>query len=84
MKLQLIDQAGKWYSMYSIWFFALLGVMPELYNLAVSYNMVSGEAAPAVLARAINTIAFVGAVSRLIKQKKLALESESSDSATPT
>lgn len=76
MKIQLIDTAHKWYTMYSIWFFAALGVMPDVYNLAVQFNLVQGDSAPAQLSRIINLVAFFGAVSRLLKQKKLSMEQE--------
>lgn len=76
MKIQFIDTAHKWYTMYSIWFFAALGVMPEVYNLALQFNILEGDAAPAQLSRLINLVAFFGALSRLVKQKKLSMEQE--------
>lgn len=78
MKLQLVDEAKQWYAMYSIWAFALLGVAPELFNLAVEFGMISGEQAPVILARIIQTVAFFGAASRLIKQKAIELQAQQS------
>lgn len=74
--MQLIDEWKKWYTMYSIWAFALVGIAPDIYNLAVQYNLVNSAEAPVELARIINIIAFLGALSRLLKQKKLELEVE--------
>jgi hypothetical protein len=71
MKLQFVDEAKRFWTLYSIWAFAIVGIAPDLYNLAIQYNLLSGEAAPAKLAYIINVIAFAGAASRLVKQKKL-------------
>lgn len=68
-EIGLIDDAKKFYKLYSIWFFALLGLAPDLYNLAVSYHMLDGATAPALLSRIINVVAFVGAAARLVQQK---------------
>lgn len=76
MKLTFVDEIRVWYRMYSVWFFAILGLLPDLYNLAVQSNLLTGEAAPVVLARAMNFIAFLGAASRLVQQKVVAQEKE--------
>lgn len=83
MKFELIEGWKKAYAMYSIWFFAILGAAPDLFNLAVENHLVDSGAAPALLARIINIIAFVGAASRLVKQKALAAEAAASQSNTP-
>lgn len=79
---QLIAEWRKFYSMYSIWFYAALGTAPDLYNLAVSTGMLDGASAPVILTRIINTIAFVGAASRLIQQKQLTLAREKAEAGT--
>jgi hypothetical protein len=71
MKFELIDEWKSFWRMYSVWAFVILGVTPDLYNLAVQYHMVDGGNAPAALAGMINTLAFAGAALRLVKQKKL-------------
>lgn len=76
MKFELIDEWKKALSMYSVWAFIALGLAPEIYNLAVQFGMLTGDSAPAALSRIINTIAFAGAVLRLVKQKKLEMDSE--------
>lgn len=76
MKIELVKEANKWYAMYSIWAFVLLGALPDIYNLAVQFNLLTGDSAPAFLARAVNLIAFLGAVGRLVKQKALELDAE--------
>ena len=76
MKLTFVDEVRLWYRMYSVWFFAILGLLPDLYNLAVQSHLFEGDAAPVVLARIMNVIAFLGAASRLVQQKVLAEEKE--------
>lgn len=76
MKFKLIDEWKSALTMYSMWFFAAVGIAPDLYNLAIQYGLLTGDAAPAKLAYIINVIAFTGAASRLIKQQKLELEVE--------
>jgi hypothetical protein len=71
MKFELIENWKTFYKMYSMWAFVILGLTPDLYNLAVQYHMVDGSSAPAALAGMINTLAFAGAALRLVKQKKL-------------
>lgn len=68
-ELAMVEDAKKFYKMYSIWFFALLGLTPDLYNLAISNGLIQADHAPAMLARIVNVIAFVGAASRLVQQK---------------
>lgn len=83
MKIELVDEAKKWYAMYSIWFFAILGLAPDLFNLAVENHLIESGSAPALLARMINIVAFVGAASRLVKQKVLTAEAEAGQPNTP-
>lgn len=74
--LELVNEWRQFYSMYSVWFFAVIGGAPDLYNLALSSGLLTGSTAPPELARIINVIAFLGAASRLVKQKKLEAASE--------
>lgn len=76
IEVELVDEAKKFYKLYSIWFFALIGLLPDLYNLAVQDNLITGGIAPALLVRMINIVAFVGAASRLVKQKVAAEEAD--------
>ena len=76
MKIELVDEWRKWYAMYSIWAFILLGALPDVYNLAIQFNVISGDNAPANLARTVNMVAFLGALGRMMKQKKLELDAE--------
>ena len=72
--LSLIDNWHNFYKMYSIWFYTILGLAPDIYNQAISSGLLTSDSAPPLLTRIINGIAFAGAVSRLIKQKKLETE----------
>jgi hypothetical protein len=74
MKFELIDDWKQAYSFYSMWAFILLGMAPDIFNLAVQYGVIDSAAAPAVFARIINTVAFVGALTRMVKQKQAELE----------
>lgn len=74
MKLELITNWNKAYKLYSIWFFAVLGLAPDIFNLAVQMGVIDSTSAPAILTRLINTVAFLGAVTRLVKQKQLELD----------
>ena len=82
IEVELIDDAKKFYKLYSIWFFAILGLLPDLYNLAVQDGLISGSNAPALLARAINIIAFIGAASGLVKQKVATEEADPAAAAS--
>lgn len=73
MKLELIANWKKAYAMYSMWAFALLGVAPQLFDLAVQFNLLDSETTPSALAKLINIIAFVGAASRIVQQKTVEL-----------
>lgn len=76
MKFELIENWKKAYSFYSMWFFVLLGMAPDIFNLAVSMGVIDSTSAPAILTRLINIVAFLGALTRLLKQKQLELEQE--------
>ena len=71
MKFELVDDLHKWYKMGSIWFFALLALAPQIYDLATQYHLVSGGDLPGFFVHAVNIVGFVGAITRLIKQKSL-------------
>lgn len=71
-----IDNWQKFYRMYSFWFFVFLGAAPDLYTLATSMGVLEGQDVPAFLTRIINTLAFLGAASRLIQQKSVQVKAE--------
>lgn len=72
----LVDGWRAAWKMYSIWFYALLALTPDLYNLAISMEVFAGDEAPKTLARIINTIGFLGAVFRLVKQKTVEIAAQ--------
>lgn len=69
--LELVTEWRKFYTMYSVWFFAIVGAAPDLYNLALQSGLLTGASAPPQLAHIIAIVSFVGAASRLVKQKRL-------------
>jgi hypothetical protein len=71
LQLQLIPEWKQFYKMYSVWFFVLIGCAPELFDLAIQYKIIEEAATPALLGKAVSTLAFLGAASRLLKQKAL-------------
>lgn len=54
----------------SVWVYVVIGCAPELYNLALTYGMVEGTL-PEMFSKVVSMLAFLGAASRLLKQKSL-------------
>lgn len=73
IEIEAIDDIKKWYKLYSVWFFALIVAAPELYNLAISLGWFSATQVPAGFSRLVQTIAALGGVFRVIKQKQTTL-----------
>lgn len=69
MNIQLVDNWKSAWKMFSMYFFLILGLLPELFNLAVSSGLLQTEQAPALLSKIVMIVAFLGAASRLIKQR---------------
>ena len=58
--------APKWLSM---WIMLLVGLAPQLYDLAVQFQMLDGGTPlPTVFTKALHLIGFAGAVFRLVDQ----------------
>ena len=68
-KIKLIENWNKWYKIWSVWFFILIGVAPDLYNAISSMGWL--EEAPKAFVWTIRILASIGFASRLIKQQKL-------------
>lgn len=87
MQVQLIAEWKHFYKLYSIWFFAIIFLMPDLYNLAIQNHLFEGDHAPALFSRLINLVAFAGAAMRLVQQKvvtdQAAEKTQESDAAPP-
>lgn len=62
-------ESYKWFSMYA---YAILGLLPEIFDLAVTSGILEAESTPAALNYTIKLIAFLGAVGRLVNQTVLA------------
>lgn len=75
-KLQLVDDAKKWYRMYSIWFFTAAGMIPEIWNLIVQSGLIDSTQSPQALNRIIQLIALGGGIFRLVQQQVLVKESQ--------
>lgn len=76
--LELVAEWRKFYATYSFWFFVVIGGLPDFYDMLLSSGMIEmlkGDSAmPSVVTNAIKTIAFLGAASRFIKQRKVEAE----------
>ncbi len=72
MKLEFVEGWQRFYKMYSIQFIALIALLPEIYDLAVAMDVLSGSVLPEQFSGIIKLVAFLAAVSRLVKQKSLA------------
>lgn len=69
IKIKLIENWKKAYKLWSVWFFILIGIAPDLYN-SLSY-MGWLEQAPQPFIWFIRVLATIGFISRLIKQQKI-------------
>lgn len=76
LNIRPVDNWKKFYKMYSFWFFVLVGAAPDLYALATSMGVLQGQDVPEALTRIINTLAFMGAASRLVQQKSVQVRAE--------
>jgi len=79
--LELVSEWRHWYKLYSVWVFALMGVAPDLYNLAIQTGYLASAITPPALTHILNAIAFFGAASRLVKQKHLEVLQQSASDA---
>lgn len=73
--LELVDNWRKWYTMHSVWIFAIMGCSGDIYNMAVLSGLLSGTDGnfqlPTVFVKVLNLVGFVGGVIRVVKQSKL-------------
>ncbi len=68
MKIELVDDWKQAYKYFSVWFFTILTALPQIYQILVSYGLISSEAAPTALVNTISVIAALGALARVLKQ----------------
>ena len=66
---ELVEGWQKFYKMWSIWFFGFIAGAPELYNLLDSSGVLNSGAIPKEFVVVLQVLAFLGAMSRLVKQK---------------
>lgn len=76
IKVELIDDAHKFYTFWSMWGIVLLGMSGDLYNLAVDNHILSGTDTPAALMSFLHWAAFAAGSLRLVKQQILIRKSE--------
>lgn len=70
-KVLVSDWRNAW-KFLSLWFFFILGMSPDLFQLAVDFGLLKGEDVPAAFAKLVNYVAFIGAATRLIDQAAIA------------
>ncbi len=68
MKIELVDDWKQAYKYFSVWFFTILGALPQIYQVLASYGVISSETAPTALINTISVIAALGAIARVLKQ----------------
>lgn len=68
MTMQLISNWKEGWRFYSVWAFALLGALPELWPLLVA--VLGFDPMPELPGRVVQLVALIGLVSRFIKQTK--------------
>lgn len=68
----LVADWRKSYKFLSIWFFLILGLSPQLFQLAAEFGLLKAENVPAAFAQMVNWIAFLGAAMRIIDQAAIA------------
>lgn len=62
--------APKWLS---FWLLVLVGCAPELYDLAIQFKILdAGYPLPALIAKFMNIVGFIGAAGRVINQAAVA------------
>jgi hypothetical protein len=72
MKVELVSGWQKAYQMWSVWAMVLMGAMPDIYSAAVASGLFEGEGVPQQLGYIMKVLAFLGVVSRLVKQQSVA------------
>lgn len=70
MGLQVADGAKHFYKFWSFWIFAILGAVPDLYDMAVSMKVVDLDKIPPEATQIVHMIAFLGAAVHLVERKK--------------
>lgn len=66
---ELVEGWQKFYKMWSIWFFGLIAAAPEFYNAMDAAGILNSGLIPKEFVIVLQVFAFLGAVSRLVKQK---------------
>jgi hypothetical protein len=68
IKIELVGNWKEAWKFYSVWVYVLLGMLPDIFDLAVKMEVFSGEGAPEALNWTIKFVAFIGVVVRIVKQ----------------
>lgn len=66
--MKTINNIKKCYKLWSVWFFIIIAIAPDLYNAISTMGWL--DEAPIALKWFIRTLAVMGLASRLIKQKE--------------
>ncbi|QVD49329.1 hypothetical protein LUCX_259 [Xanthomonas phage vB_XciM_LucasX] len=64
----LIEDWRQAWKFYSMWFYLIVGLSPDIYNLLVAAGLFDGTDLPAMFDKGIKLIAAAGAIARLVKQ----------------
>lgn len=75
-KFELIDDIEKAWKLYSVWFFVILGFLPQMWDQAVASGLLDSPLIPGQFKALVGTISSIALIARLIKQSKGTIEAE--------
>lgn len=64
----LVDDWRSAWKFYSLWIYLVIGMLPQLLELASSFGLAPSASIPGFFSDLLKWVAFLGAASRLIKQ----------------
>lgn len=63
-----VDDLSKWWKMWSVWIFGLIGVLPDAYNAVATMGWI--DEVPGAIKWPIRGLAAAGVILRLMRQRK--------------
>lgn len=71
VRIELVPDWKQFWKMASIWVYIIIGAMPDIYAGLTAAGLLDEGSLPSSVIYAIRTLAAVGIIARLIKQKSL-------------